>query len=332
MNFKLIDEYGRQLEMSRNLSLLRTHFGGQARASFQEAAVPVSGSKITDMTRVITTWDFGELPELMELNKNGKKLFGYPALEAHETHCELSVWDEENVAKAIHLKGVLCLTRLQMKDTLKHLEKNIPDAINMGMLYTGLTQDSLELLRSEIVALALRRAANLDTAVPRNAADFDKLVNDAKGRLGLIVQEVARLVLSILSEWQNASKKLTAVKAYGNAYQDMTAQISKLTGKSFISQTPYVQLTHYPRYFNAIAMRVDKLKNDETRDGQMMRDMLPLIQNWQRVINERGADESLTQFRWMLEELRVGLFAQELRTPMPVSVKRLYKVWDSLQR
>ena len=332
MNFKLIDEYGRQLEMSRNLSLLRTHFGGQARASFQEAAVPAIGSKIADMTRAITTWDFGELPELMELNKNGKKLFGYPALEAHETHCELSVWDEENVAKAIHLKGVLCLTRLQMKDTLKHLEKNIPDAINMGMLYTGLTQDSLESLRSEIVALALRRAANLDTVVPRNAADFDKLVADAKSRLGLIVQEVARLVLSILTEWQNANKKLTSVKAYGNAYQDMTAQISKLTSKSFISQTPYAQLTHYPRYFKAIAMRVDKLKNDETRDGQMMRDMLPLMQNWQRAVNERSADESLTQFRWMLEELRVGLFAQELRTPMPVSVKRLYKVWDSLQR
>ena len=79
-------------------------------------------------------------------------------------------------------------------------------------------------------------------------------------------------------------------------------------------------------------MRIDKLKNDETRDGQMMRDMLPLMQNWQRAVNERSADESLTQFRWMLEELRVGLFAQELRTPMPVSVKRLYKVWDSLQR
>ena len=327
MNFKLLDEYGRQLEMSRNLSLLRTHFGGQARTMFQTAA-PQSQS--VEMSRPITSWDFGDLPELMELQKGGKKMFGYPALEAHDTHCELSVWDEESVARDVHRNGVLCLAKLQLKDTVKHLEKNIPDAVNMGMLYTGLTQDSLETLKSEIVLLALQRAANLEQTVPRDAGGFDAMVIEAKGRIGLIVQEVARLVLSVLTEWLSASKKVTAIKAYGMAYQDMTAQIEKLTTKKFISQTPYAQLVHYPRYFKAIVLRVDKLKNDDARDGQMMREMLPLIQNWQRAVTERGLDADLIQFRWLLEELRVGLFAQTLRTPMPVSVKRLYKIWESL--
>jgi ATP-dependent helicase HrpA len=148
------------------------------------------------------------------------------------------------------------------------------------------------------------------------------------------VQEIAKLVLLILTEWQAAQKKLVSVKTQLNAYNDMVAQIERLTPKRFVLNIRYAQLVHYPRYFKAIALRVDKLKNDSARDAQLMRDMLPLVQHWQRAVNERGGqmDDGLAQFRWLLEELRVGLFAQELRTPMPVSVKRLHKVWDSLQR
>ncbi|TDR32817.1 ATP-dependent RNA helicase HrpA [Hydromonas duriensis] len=349
MNFKLIDEYGRQLEMSRNLSLLRTHFGGQARESFQEVvqaqstADDASQSKQAKSTvsageagRAITTWDFGELPELMELQKGQAKIFGYPALLDCETHCELSVWDEEKIAQDVHLLGLLRLARLHFKDSLKHLDKNIPDAANMGMLYAALTGDSLEALKSDIVALALQRACGLDdvTQWPRNAETFEKMLSQAKSRLGLIVQEVSKLVLNILSEWQVAQKKWVSAKAHINAYNDIKGQIERLIPKHFVLNTAYVQLVHYPRYFKAIALRIDKLKNDNARDAQLMRDMLPLTQNWQRAVNERGGqlDDGLLQFRWLLEELRVGLFAQECRTPMPVSVKRLHKVWDSLQR
>ena len=335
MNFKLVDEFGRQLEMSRNLSLLRTHFGGQARSSFQDAS-PQSATPVSDMSRAITAWDFGNLPEMMELHKNGKTLYGYPALQAHGTHCELSVWDEEQIAREVHVRGVLCLARIQLSDSLKLLEKNIPDALNMGMLYTGLTGDSLESLKTDIASLALKRAANLGEArdTPRDAPAFEAMVRDAKSRIGLIIQEVSRLAASILTEWQIAAKKLATVKSHGSAHQDMSAQIGQLCPKHFLSTIGYSQLTHYPRYFKAIAMRVDKLKTASERDAQLMRDMLPLLQNWQRVFNERSRqmDDGLMQFRWMMEELRVGLFAQELRTPMPVSVKRLYKVWDALQR
>ena len=150
----------------------------------------------------------------------------------------------------------------------------------------------------------------------------------------MIVQEVSRLVHSILVEWQAASKKLTSIKSQPQTHADIVAQIEKLVPKRFLLHTPYTQLAHFPRYFKAMVMRMDKLRNDAARDAQMMRDMQPLLQNWQRTMNERAGaiDERLMQFRWLVEELRVGLFAQELRTPMPVSVKRLHKVWDSLQR
>ena len=81
-------------------------------------------------------------------------------------------------------------------------------------------------------------------------------------------------------------------------------------------------------------MRIDKLKADPSRDARQMAELQPLVQNYQRAVSQRGGvlDPRLSEFRWLLEELRVSLFAQELRTPMPVSVKRLHKVWESMQR
>ena len=142
------------------------------------------------------------------------------------------------------------------------------------------------------------------------------------------MQEVGRLVLQLLSEWQNAQKKLNGIKIHANQHKDISEQIAQLTQKGFIEQTAYAQLSHYPRYFKAMVMRCDKLKNGVERDTQLMRDMLPLMLNWQREYNaqrtqgEHSVDARLMEFRWLLEELRVGLFAQELRTPMPVSIKR----------
>jgi len=366
MNFKLLDEYGRQIEMSRNLTLLRQHFGQQARASFQntvqdnlqhvkkqvqqtetpnakqsvtQANSAVNSASIVQNSHIVT-WNFGQLPELMSLQKGKQTLFGYPALQDMGEHCELSVWDDETQARLVHDKGILRLARIALKDNLKHLEKNIPDATHIGMLYVGLTGGTLEQVKADILTVSLRRACQLDDVKqqPTDGTSFNAMIAHAKTRLGLIVQEVGRLVLQLLNEWQNAQKKLNGIKIHANQYKDVGEQMAQLTPKGFIERTAYAQLSHYPRYFKAIAMRCDKLKGGVERDAQLMRDMLPLQLNWQREYNaqraqgEHSVDARLMEFRWLLEELRVGLFAQELRTPMPVSVKRLYKIWDAMGR
>ncbi len=114
----------------------------------------------------------------------------------------------------------------------------------------------------------------------------------------------------------------------------MTAQLGALVGKRFVIDTPYAQLAHFPRYLKGIALRIDKLKADPARDARQLAEFAPLTQQYQRALSQRGgvADARLAEFRWLLEELRISLFAQELRTPMPVSVKRLHKVWESMQR
>ncbi|MEI7614718.1 MAG: DUF3418 domain-containing protein, partial [Betaproteobacteria bacterium] len=118
------------------------------------------------------------------------------------------------------------------------------------------------------------------------------------------------------------------------ALQDIEKQLSRLIGKRFIAETPFERLQHFPRYLKAIALRLDKLKADPARDARLLAEYAPLWINYERraiVLAKQGVSNSqVEQFRWMLEELRVQLFAQELRTPAPVSSKRLQKMWEGL--
>jgi len=165
-------------------------------------------------------------------------------------------------------------------------------------------------------------------------AAFLQRRDEGRGRLNLLAQEIARLSGTILGEYASATKKLAQAKTFAGAYADMQQQLAQLMTRRFLIDTPYVQLAHFPRYLKAIGLRIDKLKADPARDQRALAEFLPLLQSYQRVAAQRRdiVDPRMQEFRWLLEELRVSLFAQELRTPMPVSVKRLQKSWDALQR
>ena len=147
---------------------------------------------------------------------------------------------------------------------------------------------------------------------------------------------MARLAGQVLSEWQALAKKLPAFKAFPAAVADIEAQVKRLMGKRFVADTPFERLQHFPRYLKAAQLRLDKLKADPARDARNLADYAPLWTNYERralqLAKQGVADPQLVQFRWLLEELRVSLYAQELKTPMPVSVKRLQKIWDSRPR
>jgi hypothetical protein len=127
---------------------------------------------------------------------------------------------------------------------------------------------------------------------------------------------------------------LPPARGFAAACADVGEQLARLFPRGFITATAPAQLAHYPRYLKAIALRLEKLKGDAARDAQRLAEIAPLQTAFLRELAARKgrADARLDEFRWLLEELRVSLFAQELRTPMPVSVKRLQKVWDALRR
>ena len=346
MNFRIVDEHGRQLGTGRNLPALKAELGTQARSAFQALA----GLKLTTTSAALapatdlqpakhvtaaatavtsaryTDWSFGELPELMEVRKAGHTLVGFPALIDKESGVEIEVFDEPDVAAAKHRAGLRRLIALQLKEPLKYLEKNIPDLPRMATQFMAL--GSAEELREQIIAVALDRAF-LTEPLPTDAAGFRARLEAGRGRLTLIAQEVARAAAAVLQEHANATRKLKDSKPPKEVADDIAAQLQRLVGKRFLNATAWAALAHLPRYLRAVVMRLDKQRADPVRDAQRLAELRPIEQRWLRRMAERRGtpDARLDDFGWLLEELRVSLFAQELRTPQPVSVKRLEKTW-----
>lgn len=360
MNFRVVDEHGRQLGMGRNLGALKAELGAKARGAFQAlaglkvAASPSpsgggQGGGATAPTKTAsppsglppagggakaeqryTSWSFGELPELMEIRQGGTSLVGFPALIDKGDAVTIEVFDEPEVAAAKHRVGLRRLFALQLRDALKYLEKNIPDLQKMAVAFMPLgTQEEL---RDQIIDVALDRAFLLDP-LPATAADFQRRLDEGRGRLTLIANEVARLAATILADYAAAARKIKDTKIQPEATADALQQLQKLVPKRFLATTPWARLQHLPRYLKGIVLRLDKLRADPARDASRLAELKPQEQRYWRLVAERkgAVDERMEDFRWLLEELRVSFFAQELRTPQPVSVKRLDKVWSQLQ-
>jgi ATP-dependent helicase HrpA len=372
MNFRVVDEHGRQLGTGRNLGALKAELGAQARGAFQAlaglkmaktapvqefkenrplahvdkaqaATTNIAYSPETKKASVVgakhTAWTFGELPELLEIQKGGQTLIGYPALLDAGDAVTIEVFDEPDVAAAKHRAGLRRLFALQIKDALKYLEKNVPDLQKMAVTYMQVgknpdasgTGGTLEELREQIISVALDRAFLLDP-LPTDEFAFKKRVDEGRGRLTLICTEVARLAATILAEYAVAARKIKDSKNAPEATADAAQQLSRLMPKKFLSVTPWSSLQHFARYQKAITARLDKYRADPARDMARMKELQPLEQRYWRLVAERKGvvDDRLQEFRWLLEELRVSFFAQELRTPQPVSVKRLEKAWGQL--
>jgi ATP-dependent helicase HrpA len=364
MNYRVVDEHGRQLGQGRNLASLKAELGAQARGAFQALAAlkgavraepasePVAApqSAAAGATRVAavksnqpassapakasaaaayTDWTFGELPELMEIQKGSQTLIGFPALIDKGAHVEIEVFDEPGAAEARHRAGLRRLIALQIKEPLKYLEKNIPDLQKMAMAY--MTLGTADELRDQIIEVALDRAF-LQDPLPTNADHFKARIEEGRTRLNLIAQEIARLAGQVLIEYQTAVRKLKDSKPGKDVADDVTAQLQRLMPKRFVALTTYTQLQHAPRYLKGITLRLDKLRADPARDAAKLAELRPIEQRYTRRLAElKGTpDARLDEFRWLLEELRVSLFSQELRTPQPVSVKRLEKVWAQM--
>ncbi len=330
LNFRLLDESGRQLGMSRSLSDLRAEWGREAQQEFSELhETPGEYSGMSD-------WTFGELPERMEVGVGGgQRVFGYPGLVDNGDSVSLCVFDSPDEARQAHAVGLLRLFMLQFREQQKYLEKNLPGLNQMALQFMAL--GTLDELRRQLIDLSFIRACLLDPW-PNDATTFHARCLEAKPRLGLLAQEICHLLGKILGDWQALQKKLPSFRAFASTLQDIEGQLKRLIHKRFIAETPFERLQQYPRYFQAITLRLDKLKSGGApgaiRDARLLAEFALLWTNYERrasVLAKQGVtDARLEQFRWLLEELRVQLFAQELRTPVPVSSKRLQKMWEGL--
>jgi ATP-dependent helicase HrpA len=328
MNFRVVDEHGRQLAMSRNLAQLRSELGHAAGERFAELA-----QAETPSARV-TGWAFGDLEEVAEIRRGSQTLIGYSGLVDHGDAVSLEVFDSAGKARDAHRAGLRRLFMLQLKEQARYAEKNLPGMQAMAMQFTAF--GGADELRSQLLAATFDRACMQDPW-PRTRAEFERRLDEARSRVTLLAQEIARLVGAILSEHAALQKKLQQMsKAFPDACRDVQESIGRLLSRGFIGQTPYERLQHFSRYLKAAGLRLDKLRADPRRDARLVAEFAPLFVQWQREHLKQAKsgepDARLEQFRWLLEELRVQVFAQELKTPVPVSVKRLTKMWQTTGR
>ncbi|WP_043593154.1 ATP-dependent RNA helicase HrpA [Chromobacterium haemolyticum] len=322
-NFRVIDDGKQEIGLGRDLLALQKQFGQAAQLTFRDTSAEFERDEVS-------SWDFGELPESIQFARGRQQLTGYPALTLEQDKVAIRLFDTQLVAERHHRQGVIRLLQLQLKEQMKQLSKGLPGMTQLGLQLRAVA--NIDELLADAIACICDRAFIGDDALPRNEKAFNDQKTRARTRLPAVIQAVTQYLGQVAAEYGPLSVKMQKHKL---GYE-LQQQLAKLVYKGFLAATPWSQLPHLPRYMRAMGLRMDKQPANPQRDGQRGAEIRDLWQKWETRVAEdneaEGASQALLDFRWQIEELRVSLFAQELKTPYPVSAKRLLKLWSELPR
>ena len=326
MNFKVVDEAGAEMASGRDLAGLKEKLGQAARLTF------ASAPELDIEKEGLTHWDFGDLPEKIAFTRNGQQLTGYPALEDDGDSASIRLFDTPGAAQDAMRAGVRRLLRLALNPQMKQLEKSLPGFTQTAILLRAVANP--DDLKEDLLTAITDRAFIGDDEPPRTAKDFATQKDRARTRLAAVSDAACRILAAIATDYQAIQAKLAA-KPPGNVAADIREQLANLVYKGFLAATPWEQLQHLPRYLKATVRRLEKLSGAVERDTKWTAAVRELWQDYQKRLEKHRkegiSDPELGKFRWMIEELRVSMFAQELKTPYPVSVKRLQKAWEGVK-
>jgi ATP-dependent helicase HrpA len=327
MNFSIIDDAGRELAMGRDWRALQKQLGQAAQLTFRNTSPDIEKAGLKQ-------WDFGDLPQNLSFDRDGLKVTGYPALEDDGDSVSIKLFDTAREAALNHRKGVCRLMRFELKEQIKQLEKGLPNFNQYALnLRNVMSPDDL---RDDLISAICDRAFIGEDDLPRTNADFMKLKQRARTRLPAVSEAVARQAQAIATEYQLLQPKQAQMPATVNRLKrDVESQTQLLVYKNCFTQTPWEHLQNVPRYLKALRLRIEKHPANPDRDGKNAASVGAIWQKWQdkvSVLNQANLDipQGLRDYRWLIEELRVSLFAQELKTPFPVSIKRLEKTWADI--
>ncbi|WP_295543324.1 ATP-dependent RNA helicase HrpA [uncultured Thiohalocapsa sp.] len=342
MKVRLVDADGRAVATGEDLvALKRRH--GDAAAAAPESRADTGGLERTGITR----WDFGGLPEHIDRTQAGIRLRGYPALVDQGDSVAIAVLDSAHGAAQAMRAGLRRLIMLTLAQEMRTLRRSLPGLDRMRLQYakapdpaagahkgpkTGAPPD----LADELTALIVDLTFTEGQPPIRDQAAFAARLAACKGRLPPTANEVCDLAGRILGVYQDLRKRLAGITQINwmPSVLDLRAQLDALVFRGFLQQVPFERLKDYPRYLKAAEQRTEKLVHAAGRDQQRLAELNPLLhQLAERQAAARAAerdDPRLEEIRWMLEELRVSLFAQQLGTAYPVSVKRVQARWRAL--
>ncbi len=328
MNFRVVDEKGRALAYGRQLDKLQKQYAQQAGDSFDQlAADELNYSGCTE-------WEFGDLPETWQFVHKNQSFVGYPAIVDQGDAVGVRIFDTRQKAEYAHAAGLNRLFQCRCRKECKYLLKNTSIKPAIAMLFNRLAPHPLLPDRAggnldHDLLYAIFAAVFVQTPDIRSQQRFEDTLRDRKNDLINVANAIGKLLNEIAELYQQISNRLRQPDVAGDLADDVNEQLGLLVYRGFVMHTPYQQLTSFPRYLKAILCRLDKQKTDATKQQELRRFWLRYWNEVEKKMKSEIVIPEQQPFRWSLEEFRVSLFAQQLKTAYPVSEKRLEKFWDA---
>lgn len=322
LNLRIIDDGGQELAGGRKLHELQQQLGQAAAVTFRDNTQEFERDNVT-------TWDIGILPESIKFARGKQQLTGYLGLQKEKDgRIALRLFDTTEAAEQAHRQGVIELMKLQLKEQVKDLNKGIQGFTQAAMLLKHINADTL---RDDLTQAVCDRAFIGEDELPRNEKAFKEQIKRARSRLPAVKEALSRY----LQETAAAYAELNGKLGKHPLTHLLRLRLQTLLAPGFATRTPWAQWPRLPIYLKAMTLRLEKYSSNPARDAAREADIQELEQMWQEkndglVKQGLPISDGLAAFKWMIEELRVSLFAQELKTPYPVSVKRLLKMWEDL--
>ncbi|WP_308033035.1 DUF3418 domain-containing protein [Neisseria cinerea] len=323
LNLRIIDDGGQELAGGRKLHELQQQLGQAAAVTFRDNTQEFERDNVT-------AWDIGTLPESIKFARGKQQLTGYLGLQKEKDgRIALRLFDTSAAAEQAHRQGVIELMKLQLKEQVKDLNKGIQGFTQAAMLLKHINADTL---RDDLTQAVCDRAFIGEDELPRNEKAFKEQIKRARSRLPAVKEALSRY----LQETAAAYAELNGKLGKHPLTHLLRLRLQTLLAPGFATRTPWAQWPRLPIYLKAMTLRLEKYSGNPARDAAREADIQELEQMWQEKTDsliKQGLpiSDGLAGFKWMIEELRVSLFAQELKTPYPVSVKRLLKEWESKQ-
>ncbi|EJU50859.1 ATP-dependent helicase HrpA [Neisseria meningitidis NM255] len=321
-NLRIIDDGGQELAGGRKLHELQQQLGQAAAVTFRDNTQEFERDNVT-------TWDIGTLPESIKFARGKQQLTGYLGLQKEKDgRIALRLFDTTEAAEQAHRQGVIELMKLQLKEQVKDLNKGIQGFTQAAMLLKHINADTL---RDDLTQAVCDRAFIGEDELPRNEKAFKEQIKRARSRLPAVKEALSRY----LQETAAAYAELNGKLGKHPLTHLLRLRLQTLLAPGFATRTPWAQWPRLPIYLKAMTLRLEKYSSNPARDAAREADIQELEQMWQEkndglVKQGQPISDNLAAFKWMIEELRVSLFAQELKTPYPVSVKRLLKEWEKI--
>ncbi|HEZ1360234.1 TPA: DUF3418 domain-containing protein [Neisseria meningitidis] len=322
LNLRIIDDGGQELAGGRKLHELQQQLGQAAAVTFRDNTQEFERDNVT-------TWDIGTLPESIKFARGKQQLTGYLGLQKEKDgRIALRLFDTTEAAEQAHRQGVIELMKLQLKEQVKDLNKGIQGFTQTAMLLKHINADTL---RDDLTQAVCDRAFIGEDELPRNEKAFKEQIKRARSRLPAVKEALSRY----LQETAAAYAELNGKLGKHPLTHLLRLRLQTLLAPGFATRTPWAQWPRLPIYLKAMTLRLEKYSSNPARDAAREADIQELEQMWQEkndglVKQGQPISDNLAAFKWMIEELRVSLFAQELKTPYPVSVKRLLKEWEKI--